>query len=257
VIGAAFGAATLGTLAGPALGTIALAIGTRLLFAIVGACAGALLFLVLGFPQPARQGGPVSPLSVLRNRSMRIPIWANAQPALAFGLMGAVIPLRLSHLRASEGVVAAVFLAASGVGAIVSPWAGRLSDRRGRLLPIEAGLVLSCPALVLLPLLGSLVLTAILTVVFMGVLVSLVLVPSVALIMGQGERAQIGAAVPAVNLITVAVGEMLGSAGGAGLGQVAFAAAPFLLLAFLNLTAAGLLIGTEERRPEPARPLTP
>jgi MFS family permease len=272
VIGLAFGAATIGTLSGPALGALALAIGPGPLFSLVGAFAAGLLVPVVRSPEPSAAPPPkapppsplaspptsplrpISPLAPLRERSMRLPIWVNTVQALPFGLVGAAVPLRLTHLGASEGVVAATFLLASCLGAVISPLAGRVADRRGQLLPIRAGLALSAPCLLALPLPASVAVVSAVTVVLMGGLVSMSLAPSVAYITDAGERAAVAPAVPAVLMTTVAVGETLGSAGGAGLGQLTFAAAPFAVLALVNLTTAALLTRAWRRRPG-SRPL--
>lgn len=249
MLGIAFGAATVGTLCGPALGTVALAIGPRLLFGLVAVCAIGLLLWVLRLPAPRRELQPASALKFLRHRSMHLPIWLNALQSLPLGMVGALIPLRLSHLGASGAAVAATFVLASCVGALVSPLAGRLSDRRGQMLPIRTALLLAVPCLLLLPWPSSAALVSAVTVVLIGGLISLSLTPAVSLIADAGDRAGVAETVPAVLITTVAVGETIGSAGGAGLGELTFDAAPFVVLAVLNLATAGLLLGRRPMEP--------
>ena len=56
------------------------------------------------------------------------------------GVLNVLVPLRLHELGASGVAVGAAFLVAALAEAFVSPLAGRLSDRRGRLTPLRFGL---------------------------------------------------------------------------------------------------------------------
>jgi MFS family permease len=240
--GIAFGAGTFGTLIGPALGALANAVGTREVFELVALAATILVPCVLSLPSPAR--GPEPPTSFLapyRSIVLRLPIWLVTIPAVAFGLLGVLIPLRLNSLGATHGTVALTFLLAAAVGVVVGPLAGRLSDRRGRLLPIKAGLLLSVPCLATLPLSSEVAVVAALAIVLMGVGVSLSLAPAVAMLSDRGERAGFSSAVPSVMLIAVALGETIGSVGGSSLAQITVEAAPFVVVAIANLITLGLL----------------
>ena len=64
-------------------------------------------------------------------------LWLNALPALFFGVLDVLAPLALD--AGGYGVVAigAVFLVAGLIETALNPLLGRLSDRRGRLLPIR------------------------------------------------------------------------------------------------------------------------
>src|ERR671937_567121 len=73
--------------------------------------------------------------------------------AIGGALLGpVVVPLRMDHLGAGSVAVGAMFLVAAGFEAIVSPLIGRLSDRRGRFVPLRLGLALSAPLIVSLAL---------------------------------------------------------------------------------------------------------
>ena len=60
-------------------------------------------------------------------------------------------PLRLDELGAGAAAIGATWLIAAGLESVVSPLAGRFSDRRGRLAPMLAGLVGGAIMFALLP----------------------------------------------------------------------------------------------------------
>ena len=72
-----------------------------------------------------------------------VAFWLVALPSVLSGALDVLAPLRLDELGASGIAVGAVFLVAAAVEAVVSPAIGRLSDRRGRMCPIRAGLAAS------------------------------------------------------------------------------------------------------------------
>ena len=66
-----------------------------------------------------------------------------------------LIPLRMDELGASGVAVGAAFFTAAAIEAFTAPAIGRVSDRRGRMTPIRAGLI-ACPlAALILPLPGE------------------------------------------------------------------------------------------------------
>ena len=67
--------------------------------------------------------------------------WLFTIPALFAGVIEVLVPLRMDDLGASGAAIGAVFLVAAAVEAVISPLAGRWSDRAGRLAPIRAGLI--------------------------------------------------------------------------------------------------------------------
>src|SRR5205823_11190786 len=73
--------------------------------------------------------------------------WFVMLPAILFGTLGVLGPLRLSRLGFGSVAIGATWLTSAALEAVVSPVVGRLSDRRGRLLPIAVGL--GCAAIVL------------------------------------------------------------------------------------------------------------
>ena len=63
-------------------------------------------------------------------------MWLTTLPGLIFGTLGVLAPLRLDELGAGSTAIAAVFLFAAALEAVVRPIVGRISDRRGRLPPV-------------------------------------------------------------------------------------------------------------------------
>jgi len=91
---------------------------------------------------PKAQGAGQVWAAVRRPEVLRA-MWLVTLPALAFGALNVVGSLRLDSLGAGTAAVAITFLVAAGVEALMSPLVGRVSDRRGRLLPVRAGLAAS------------------------------------------------------------------------------------------------------------------
>ena len=153
LLGAAVGAAIFGALFGPVLGGIASETGPEPAFGSV-----AVLAIVLGIwawrtpafvpgePQPLRMlGSALSHPGVLR------AAWFVALPAFLFGTLGVLAPLRLDELGLGSLAIGAVFLTAAGIEALASPLLGRVSDRRGRMAPLRAGLLGSALVAATLP----------------------------------------------------------------------------------------------------------
>src|SRR5262245_34460911 len=153
LIGTAMSAAIVGALFGPVLGGVASLVGIEVAFATVAAAG---LGLAVGAAlMPAARPEEAQPLSTLwaavRDRRVLGAVWFVALPALLFSTMGVLAPLRLDVLGMSAVAIGGVYLVSAAVEAVVNPLAGRVSDVRGRLLPIGAGLVASALMSALLP----------------------------------------------------------------------------------------------------------
>jgi MFS family permease len=155
-IGAAMGAAIFGALFGPVLGGVASITGTGPAFASV-----AVLAAVLGvwaWRTPAFSPDEPQPLSrlasALRDRGVAASVWFVLVPALLFGVLNVLGPLRLDELGLAAVAIGATWLVAASFEAALAPAIGRLSDRRGRLTPLRAGLVGSAAATAALPWIG-------------------------------------------------------------------------------------------------------
>ncbi len=157
LLGVAMGAAVGGALFGPVVGAVAGQVGTGPAFS-AAAVAGAAL-MVIAFVVPCPPESPPQGLSAawpaLRDKQISAGMWLTTVPGLAFGTLDVLAPLRLSRLGATALVIGGTFLAASAVEAGLAPVAGRLSDRRGALVPVRislaAGVIVSLLAPVLQP----------------------------------------------------------------------------------------------------------
>ena len=236
VIGTALGTAIAGAIGGPILGALAEISSTELVFSTVGAIAVVLAALVVATPAGGRPE-PTGRLSLaLREPRVVAGAWLTTLPALFFGTFGVLTPLRLDDFGVSAAGVAAVFLAAAAVEAIASPLVGRLSDRRGRLLPLRIGLIGVLVACFLLPqpdtavLLGAVVVAA-------AAIAGMMWAPAMALLSDGAELSGLpqGLAFGLINLAWGG-GQVGGSAGGAALADATSDAVPYLVLALLAAT---------------------
>jgi MFS family permease len=153
LIGTALGVAIGGALFGPVLGGVASRAGTRPTFAVVAVLALVLAVLAVATRSaPERSAQPASALlDALRSPRVLAGVWFVMLPALLFGTLSVLAPLRLSLLGFGSLAIGATWLVSTGLEAAISPYVGRLSDRRGRRLPIVAGLAAAAAALAVLP----------------------------------------------------------------------------------------------------------
>jgi MFS family permease len=143
LIGTALGWAIAGSLLGPVLGAAAQATAPEAVFSSVVVFAAGLAVWATRLPsshRPVAQGlGDV--VAALRRPALRRGMWLMSLPAVGFGVLGVLGPLRLDGFGFSSAAVGATYLVAAAAESLVSPIVGRLSDRRGRLVPIRRGLV--------------------------------------------------------------------------------------------------------------------
>lgn len=243
LIGTAMAAATAGSLLGPVVGTIAEAVGPEIVFSTVVVVALLLACWALTTPAPPR-AAESHPLGAILRAVTRPAFltagWLVVLPAAAFAAIAVVGALRLDDLGATSLLVGATFLVGAVVEASASPPIGRWSDRRGRYVPIRAGLLALAVTLVLFTLPQTAPLLAIAMVAVIGTL-ALFWGPAMALMADATEAVGLPLAIgfAFVNL-TWAVGQVVGSAvGGALADHVGYAVAPLLVaaLAFVTLAA--------------------
>jgi MFS family permease len=162
-----------------------------------------------------------------------------------------LVPLRLDDLGASGAAIGAIFLLTAAVEAVISPVAGRVSDRRGRLLPIRAGLAGAMVMAVLLPLPGSVVLLGV-TVLFAFSALGGFWAPAMAMLSDSSERAGLDQALAfSISNLAWAAGHLIGSGGGGALADATADAVPYGLL---SLACAATLVGViGQARSAPAR----
>ena len=190
LVGSVLAVAIAGLLLGPVIGGIATVAGPEAVFSAVAVAAVCLFVWVARTP-----GVPASAVPGLRSvaamiltRPVMLAFWLVALPSALAGLLDVLAPLRLDDLGATGIAVGAVFLIAAAIEATVSAAVGRLSDRRGPMFPIRAGLVASGLVALLAPVPASIALLGlIVVVVFLAM--SLIWSPAMALLSDNGEAA--------------------------------------------------------------------
>jgi len=233
-IGTTMGAAVFGALLGPALGALASVAGVRPTFIAVGAACLALCAWVA-----TTGGAPAQPqrLSALRRTDARLlgGLWLVVLPALLFGLLTVLVPLKL-HGHGWGGVaIGALFFATAAVETALNPLLGRFTDRRGYLAPVRLALLGSIAVTLVLawaeaaPLVAALTLAA-------GISYGSLYTPSMALVSDSADRNRIahGLAFGVMNGAW-AVGNAIGPSVGGALAQAGGDAVPYVLLAALSL----------------------
>jgi MFS family permease len=152
-IGAAMGAAIFGALFGPVVGGVASVIGTGPAFASVAVLATVLAAWTLRIPSfKPTDPQPISRLfGAARDREILMSIWFVLLPALLFGVLNVLAPLRLDVLGLSALAIGFTWLVSASFEALLAPAVGRISDRRGRVVPLRAGLVGAAAATAVLP----------------------------------------------------------------------------------------------------------
>jgi len=233
LLGTALGAAVVGALFGPLVGTVANQVGTGPAFA--GAAVAGGILMAVAFIVPVPPAVPPQPLRAawpaLADRQVSAGMWLTLLPGLGFGVMDVLAPLRLSQLGASAAVIGGTFLASAAIESGISPLAGRLSDRRGALLPIRialAGAVLVSLLTPVLPSEYSLVALLVLGLPCYGALFA----PAAALLSAGADRMGLhqGLAFGLANLAW-ATGQAVAALLGGALAQATSDFVPYALLA--------------------------
>ena len=245
IIGSALAAAIVGVLLGPVLGGAASVVGPEPVFSVVAV--GAALLAVWASTVPGVAPEPGAGLAGLA-RALRRPavlagFWLFTLPAVFAGVIEVLAPLRFDDLGASGAVIGGVFLLTAAVEAVLSPLAGRASDRRGRLAPIRAGLTAAAVIAVLLPLPGSVVLLA-LTIMLAFAALGGFWAPAMAMLSDASEDAGLDLAIAfSISNLAWAVGHVVGAGGGGVLAELSSDAVPYAVLAFVcAATLAGVTV---------------
>jgi MFS family permease len=222
MIGAALGAAIVGVLFGPVLGGAATVISQEVVFSgvsVVAIVLGIWAWTTPGVPPEPSPGVPAM-LRALSRRDVLAGFWLFTLPAIFAGALEVLVPLRLDDLGASGAAVGAIFLVAAAVEATISPIAGRLSDRRGRMAPIRVGLAGAVVMAILMPLPGTVLLVAgglVLTVTALGTFWA----PGMALLSDSAERAGLDQALAfSISNLAWSMGHIIGGGGGGALADV-------------------------------------
>lgn len=141
LIGTALGAAVFGALFGPVVGAVAAALGRATVFTALAGLAVVLVAWTLRLDPTPSQAPSVSAIGrALRNSRFAAGLALMALPSLLFGVLSTLAPLRLSDAGWGATAIGAVWLVGAGFETALSPIAGRVLDRRGFVLPVQAAL---------------------------------------------------------------------------------------------------------------------
>jgi MFS family permease len=236
LLGSAMGAAVFGALLGPVLGATAGIVGARPSFLAVAA-----LGLALVAAAAATEGVPSESQSLrAAARGFREPrfaagLWLILLPALLFGVLVVLVPLRLNDFGWGAVAIGAVFLATTALEVVLNPLLGRYSDRRGRLQPVRIALVGSVLVSIALAWAGRPELIVVL-VLAAGLAYGSFYTPALAIISDGAERLGIaqGLAFGVMNACW-AVGALIGPAAGGALADATGDAVPYLIMAGICL----------------------
>jgi MFS family permease len=141
MLGTAIGSAIFGALLGPAVGALAHHVGPRPTF--IGLAALGVLLMSWAGRTPPTEAEPPLPGAILRavkERQVLGALWLMTIPALVFGIVGVLVPLELDRAGWSAAAIAIAFIVSAAIEMLIAPAIGRLSDRRGRLLPLRIAL---------------------------------------------------------------------------------------------------------------------
>lgn len=251
-IGGALAAGIGGALFGPVVGTLAHALGRGPVFSAVVVVAAGLAAAVAILPKPrARTVDPGRPRLArqLRRPAIVLGMWLVALPALASGAINVLGPLRLGRLGAGAAGIGATFLIAAAIEAAMSPMVGRMSDRRGRMLPLRIGLASAACALAVFSLPHTALLLAV-VIVLDTVALGIFWAPAMAMLSDAADAHGMSQsyALALVNLAWAA-GQIAGAGGGGSLAKAGGDAVPFVLAAALCAATLGVLL----RRPASSR----
>ena len=244
-IGGALAAGIGGALFGPVVGTLAHGLGRGPVFAAVVVVAAALAVALAMLPRPrAIERDPARPslFRQLRRPAIVLGMWLVALPAIASGTMNVLGPLRLGELGADAAGIGATFLIAAAVEAVMSPFVGRLSDRRGPIVPLRVGLAAAAVALLFFTLPDNALLLAV-VIVLETVALGTFWAPAMAMLSDAADLHGMSQsyALALVNFAWAA-GQIAGAGGGGTLAKAAGDAVPFALTAALCAATLALIL---------------
>jgi MFS family permease len=242
LIGTTMGAAVFGALLGPVVGAIATVAGVTATFAGIGVLGVGLAAWVAATPGVPAQPQAMSELFRRADRRLAGGMWLLLLPALLFGVVAVLVPLRLHDGGWGGVAIGAVFLVTAGIETLLNPLLGRFTDRRGRLLPIRVALVASAVVSVCFAVATSPPMVAAL-VVAAGLTYGAFYTPGMSLLTDAAERRGIaaGLAFGAMNGAWAA-GNVVGPAAGGWLAELGGDALPYLLLAVACVATFALTV---------------
>lgn len=249
LIGSAMAAAVGGALLGPVVGAVASKVGTGPAFSAAAVAGGLLMigsFFVLSpsqeEPQRLREALPA-----LRDPQVVAGLWLTALAGISFGVLDVLAPLRLGRLGVSATLIGATFLGSAAIEAGLAPVTGRLSDRRGPLMPLRISLTLAVAVSLLAPVVAPASALIVLLIVGMPAYGTL-FTPAMTLVSTGADRMQVNQGLLfGIDNLAWAAGQGIAAAAGGAIAQATTDLVPYVLLAAACL-ASLLALGPGRRR---------
>jgi MFS family permease len=244
LIGSAMGAAIFGAMLGPVIGGIASLTSPEATFGGV-ACLGFVLAAAAA-TTPSRHPAKRQPVSLLfgalGNRRVLASVGFVALPATTFGVINVLGPLRLHDLGLGAAAIGSIWLVGAAFEAAEAPFVGHISDRRGRLLPLRAGLVGAGVCLALFPVLDERWWLFAPAIIVCSSALGAFWAPAMSLASDEADAIGLDYAFGfALINLAWAPAQIVGAAGGGALADLTSDAVPYLVLATLcALTLAAL-----------------
>jgi MFS family permease len=248
LIGTAMGAAVLGELLGPVIGAAAALAGRASIFSTLAALAIVLAVWTVRLESaPPVQAAAGTLARAFANGRFAGGLGLMSLASLLFGILAVLAPLHLAAAGWGATAIGAVWLIGAALEAVESPLIGRLSDRRGALLPVRFALGASALASLALATGAGPLLYAPLVVVG-GAFYGALFTPAFTLIADGAERVGLAQGM-AFGLMNAAwaVGAMVGPAGGGAIAGATGDWIPFVLAAGVCACALAAIRSTAPR----------
>jgi predicted MFS family arabinose efflux permease len=199
--------------------------------------------------EPDTSPGIGAMLRSLARPAVLIGFWVFTLPALFSGVVEVLVPLRLDDLGVAGATIGLVFLLSAAVEAVVSPIAGRVSDRSGRMAPIRFGLTGAVIMALVLPLPRTAVLVG-LCVTLTFVALAAFWAPGMAMLSDAAEDAGLDQALAfAISNLAWALGHVFGAGVGGAIADATSDTVPYTALAVLCATTlAGLTLNRRRQQ---------
>jgi MFS family permease len=241
VIGTALGTAVAGALIGPALGALAAESSTEVVFGGVSVLAVVLALIAVRLPEggaPEEQGLREVAATILSRPVIAATAFV-AVPSLMFGAIEVFVPLRIDEMGGGHALIAAGFIGGAALESLLSPLAGRYSDRVGRRIPYVTGMCICAAAMAIVAVaqvLGFLMAGLIATSLGAG----LCFAPALTILSETADASHLhqGYAAGLANMPWAAGQVVGGLVGAAAAGVAGYAPPSFAITALLLLTAA-------------------
>jgi MFS family permease len=254
-MGAAMGAGVFGMAVGPLLGAATKPLGTFAVFAAVAVAFAVYGLVLVRTPSPPALGageGARPRLRLPADPFMRRVVALVTVPPLIAGGVITIVPLHLSDLGATEVGIDAALLGGALLSAACCIYAGTVADRRGHLLPVLVGAVVSAATLAAMAAADSVLPIALAFVVFESLGLGFFWIPLMSLFSERGEELGMDPAAVALLLnLAITTAYTVGPPLLTGVQEGAGVSAAYLAMTAMALVATAALVAI--RRPGGAR----